>query len=63
MTRKEFITAAYTDLSHSFEDIDAALSRAFAASPDKQSYTPHDLQALDLSIRLHALHTEEPDTW
>lgn len=63
MTRKEFTYAAHSDLSHSFEDIDAALSRAFAASPEKQSYTPHDLQALDLSIRLYALHTEDPDTW
>lgn len=55
MTRQEFVHAAHTALSYSIEDIDAALCRAFAASPEKQAYTPHDVQALDISIRLRAM--------
>ena len=56
MTRQEFVHAAHTALSYSIEDIDAALCRAFAASPEKQAYTPHDVQALDISIRLRAMY-------
>lgn len=59
MTREEFVQAAHSALSYSIEDIDAALSRAFAASPEKQTYTPHDVQAVDISIRLRAMYREE----
>ena len=52
MTREEFIFAAHSVLPYSFEDTNAALDRAFAASPEKQAYTPHDVQALDLALRL-----------
>lgn len=56
MTRQEFVQAAHTALSYNTGYIDAALSRAFAASPEKQTYTPHDVQALDISIRLRAMY-------
>lgn len=32
------------------------MRRAAEAAPDKEDYTAHDLQALELSIRLRALY-------
>lgn len=63
MTRQEFVHAAHTDLSYSIEDIDAALSRAFAVSPEKQTYTPHDVQALAISIRLRAMYQSQEESY
>ena len=61
MTREEFIFAAHSILPYSFEDTNAALDRAFAASPEKQAYTPHDVQALDLALRLSGAAPELSD--
>ena len=58
MTREEFIFTAHSILPYSFEGTNAALDRAFAASPDKRAYTPHDVQALDLAIRLSGASSE-----
>ncbi len=58
MTREEFIFAAHSILPYSFEDTNTALDRAFAASPEKQAYTPHDVQALDLALRLSGASPE-----
>ncbi len=63
MTRQEFVHAAHTALSYSIEDIDAALSRAFAASPEKQTYTPHDVQALAISIRIRAMYRSQEEQY
>ena len=56
MTWNEYTTAAYKTLPYSENEIGAALRRAAEAAPDKEDYTSHDLQALELSIRLRAMY-------
>lgn len=56
MTWDEYTAAAYKTLSYSENDIGDALRRAAEAAPDKEDYTAHDLQALELSIRLRAMY-------
>lgn len=56
MTWDEYTAAAYKTLSYSENDIGDALRRAAEAAPGKEDYTSHDLQVLELSIRLRALY-------
>ena len=56
MTWDEYTIAAYKTLPYSENDIGAALRRAAEATPGKEDYTSHDLQALELSIRLRAMY-------
>ena len=59
MTWNEYATVAYKTLPYSENDITEGLYRAAQASSDKVDFTAHDLQALDISIRLRTMRQEE----
>lgn len=63
MTWDEYTAAAYKTLPYSENDITEGLYRAAQASSDKVDFTAHDLQALDISIRLRTMRREELRVW